>query len=368
MSKNSVINRREFLKVGAITTGGVFLTACTAKAALTPADPTADPSANQAAPTAGAVASSGEQIKMYCITHGSASDSFFGAISLGFLAFCNAQGVDGQFVGTVQDVDIQEAAKNLERVVSQGDADALVVVVSAPEMQADSLTKLHDQGIPVVAINAKDFSENPVPYLRYIGEDSYQQGAVNATLGLTVFQEQAGRAPKRALFLNHAPQVEVMSQRFQGVSDVMTKAGVAVEQLPIDSDPTTASQAINAYLEKNPDTETIHTGWSRPAAWAIDVAKNLGKIGNVKQAYKDGNIYVTAMDMDADYLQRIVDGDAVGTIDQQPYLQGWMGAAVAYSYVVGYFLPGNDISTGGFVIDQNNAQKLIDLAKTGIRG
>jgi simple sugar transport system substrate-binding protein len=289
-------------------------------------------------------------------------------MSLGFGAFCKAQGVNGQFVGTVKDVNIQEAAQNLERVVSAGDADGLVVVVSAPEMQGDSLKKLNSQGVPVVAINAKDFSKTPVPYLRYIGEDSYQQGAVNATTGLNVFKKLAGRVPKRALFINHAPQVEVMTQRFQGVSDVMTKAGVTVEQLPTEGDPTKDSQAINAYLQKNTDTETIHTGWSRPAAWAIDVAKSLGKAGNVNQPFKEGNIYTTAMDMDADYLQRIVAGDAVGTVDQQPYLQGWMGAATVYNFVVGYFLPGNDISTGGLVIDQSNAQKLIDLAKSGIRG
>ena len=53
-----------------------------------------------------------------------------------------------------------------------------------------------------MAINSKD-NRNPrrIPYLRYVGEDTYQVGRRNATEALNAFKKITGRAPKKSAYL-----------------------------------------------------------------------------------------------------------------------------------------------------------------------
>ena len=57
------------------------------------------------------------------------------------------------------------------------------------------------------------------------------------------------------------------------MANVLEPAGSKFETVAVTPDPVQTSELVRAYLLQNPDVETFHTGWSRPAVWAIKVLK-----------------------------------------------------------------------------------------------
>ena len=350
------LNRRRFLGASMVAAGATMTAACVAPVAPVPAA--------QAEPT-----SADPDFKFYFNTHGSVEISFWAAANRGFQNFCRHYNIDGQYLGTVRDGDFAEERENMERIVAAGDADAVVAVLSDVDALDEPLRQLGAQGVPVVLVNSRDPrpEAEQVPHLRYAGEDTYMTGVRNAQLALASFQALAGRAPKRSTYIEHVPGAWVLVTRGQGMADVLEPEGTHFESIAGEVDPVQMQEIVRAHLIANPDVETIHTGWSRPAAWSIEALREMGKLGNVNEPFAEGKVYVTSIDLDPELLGMIDAGDCVGTIDQQVYLQGWYGAALAWQWVTNQFLIANDISTGPYVVTQENAAALIDQAEAGIR-
>ena len=313
-------------------------------------------------------ASGHKKYVIYLNTHGSVDVSFWSACNNGFQAFCKAHNIDGRYVGTIQDGDVAEERANLERIIAAGDADAICQVFTDPEVLEEPSLKAIKRGIPIVAINSKD-NRDPrrIPYLRYVGEDTYQVGRRNATEALNSFKKITGRAPNKSAYLEHVPGIWVLVERGRGMANVLEPEGTKFETVAVTPDPVQTSELVRAYLLQNPDVETFHTGWSRPAVWAIKVLQEMGRLGNVNKPWKKGNVYVTGIDVDEEFLQFIENGDAVGTIDQQVYLQGWYGAAIAYQWITHQFLIDSDIGTGPYFVDGKIAGKFKEQAAKGLR-
>ena len=106
-----------------------------------------------------------------------------------FRSFLQTDGIDGQFLGTVKDVDVAEAARIWSVQLPRAMVMRSLLLYLRPRCRK-SLRKLASQKFRVVAINSKDFRppEQRVPYIRYVGEDSYGSGFTNATKALELFQ------------------------------------------------------------------------------------------------------------------------------------------------------------------------------------
>ncbi|MFN8007219.1 MAG: substrate-binding domain-containing protein [Terriglobia bacterium] len=306
----------------------------------------------------------------YFVTHGSNADTFWGAQNNGWLDFCRAYQIDGRYIGTKLDGDVGEMRANLDSVLAAGGGDGLAVVISNASMLDAPIRQAIAKGTPVIAVNVPDFrpESQRIPYLRYVGGAPWQTGAANAKMALKIFQQRVGRPPKRAVYLIHAPGVEVLEIRGQGMEKTLRDEGTAFEKLAVPFDPTQTREAVRAYMRAHPDLETVHTGSSRVAAWAVQELKELGKLGNSKVPQQEGQVYVAAIDLDTELLGMIVAGECLGTIDEQPYMQGWYGAQLLYHWVKYRFLPGQDLSTGPFTVDDpKTAGLLIEYAKKGLR-
>ncbi len=311
----------------------------------------------------------GAGLRLDFVAHGSNADAFWGAQHNGFMDFCEAYGVQGRFLGTRLDGDIGEMLANLDSVLS-GPGAGLALPISNAKTFTEPVQQAVDQGIAVVAVNIPDFRQPPdrLPYLRYVGGEPVATGKANARMTVDAFSKLTGRPPKRAVYLNHVPGVEVLDYRGQGMQAVFDAEGTLFDTLVITGDPASAQDTIRAYLRKNPDVETIQTGNSRPAAWAIQLLKEMGMLGRVSGPHEEGQIYVGSIDIDPELLQMIADNECLGTIDEQPYMQGWYAAQMLYHWIKYKFMPGRDISTGPLVVqDRNLVNSLIEQAKQGIR-
>ena len=355
MDRLSRPSRRSFLTAGAATVGGAVLGAgCDA----------------QKKGSGGADGSQEKPFVFHYVTHGSNADTFWAAQSNGWDDFCNAYNVDGRYIGTQLDGDIGKMRANLDAVLGSGGGDGLLVVLSNVGTLEEPVRRAIQDGLPVFVANIPDFreGEQKIPYLRYAGGEPIRTGEANAKMTVRAFKKLTGRAPKRSVYLVHVPGVEVLIFRRQGMRQVFDVEGTVFEDLVVKMDPTQCQQAVRAYVNSTPDLETIQTGSSRVAAWSVQALREIGKLGNINKPYEEGKVYVGAIDLDEELLNYIADGDCIGTVDEQPYMQGWYGAQLLYHWVKYRFLPGRDISTGPFVIQEPAlAKRLAEQAKHGIR-
>lgn len=317
-----------------------------------------------------AIVNAQEKYEFYMVTHAAPTNTFWAAVYKGWNDALEILGVDGEYIGSVHIDDPGEELANLEIVVAKK-PDGIATGLSDYKMLEETLLRAIDQGIPVVAINVRDPrpEDERIPYLVYVGEDSYQMGVTEATGVINKFVEIYGRPPKRAIFLNHAVGVLCLVERAEGAKDVCKKMGVAnYDVLPTVGDPAKIHETVRAYVQKYPDTEAVFTGWSQVSVWSAQALRDLGKLGNRFKPAKEGNVFVGGIDVDAECLRLILEGDVILTVDQQPYLQGFYAAVVLYNWCTYKFSPFGAINTGPLLIDPSNAEEMLDLAEKGIRG
>jgi simple sugar transport system substrate-binding protein len=213
-------------------------------------------------------------------------------------------------------------------------------------------------GLPVIAINSADMrpKEEQIPVLTYIGEDSYQIGVTAAEETLKRFK------PKRALFPHHHLGAINIEARGRGWIDTMEKNGIPAEEVNATADDMgKGARIIAAYLLNHPDTDAIFISNIPAAQTTIALLEADG--------YKVGEeIRFAQMDLDPVLLDYIENDKIMFTMDQQPYLQGYLGVMLAYLHVKhGIIPPPAPLSTGPGIITKEKIPELLELSKQGIR-
>jgi simple sugar transport system substrate-binding protein len=295
--------------------------------------------------------------KVIVVVHGGISDPFWGKVE-------NAAKQAGDLFPDLEVSYLGPTVYNFQEFMSYIDSaiaskpDALVCTLTTPEAMDESLRTAMDEGLPVIAINAPDLREPlsaRIPVLTYIGEDSYFIGVTAAREALKRFK------PKRAVYLNHHPGAAHIEARGRGWIDVMKEAGVPAEQLDITEDIATSAEVTAAYMKRNPDTDAIFCGnVDRTAAVIPRLEEDGIKIGtDVKWAQ---------MDMNEQVFDYIKNDKIMFTMDQQPFLQGFLGVQLAYLYVKwGLTPPPAPVSTGPAVVTKENMADIVELERQGIR-
>ena len=304
----------------------------------------------------------------HLVTHGMANDPFWAMAVKGWQDACERYGIDGRYVGTKSDGNTTEMLRNLQTVLATG-SDGIGCVITNSSMLDQPLRQAIDRGIPVLAVNTADFRapEERIPYLMYIGESSFNTGKANAEAVVKKFKKLSGRPPKHSIFLLHAPSIQCLEQRGDGMKSVLENVGTKFSEVGCRFDATVTKTSIRSFLQANPDVETIHTAASQIAVWSIQALRDLGRLGNVNKPFEEGKVYVGGIDIDHQLLGEIQQGNAIATIDQQPYLQGYYSAQTLFFYKNYGMLPSSDILTGPYVVDQDGAQTRIDQLNS-IRG
>jgi simple sugar transport system substrate-binding protein len=236
--------------------------------------------------------------------------------------------------------------------------DVLVCTLTEPDAMDEVLRTAIADGLPVIAINAPDLREPPenrIPVLTYVGEDSYHIGVVAAEETLKRF------TPKRALFVNHHPGARNIELRGQGFIDTLGKNDIPAEALDITADAVQGAEITLAYLVAHPDTEVIFsTNTLRTEAIVTRLLDEGIDVGN--------EVKIASMDMSEKVLEYIQEGQVMFTLDQQQYLQGYLGVEFAYLHAkYGFTPPPAPVSTGPGVITAENVPQLMELSKQGYR-
>jgi simple sugar transport system substrate-binding protein len=300
-----------------------------------------------AAVSLGAAGASADELRIVVVSHGQASDPFWSVVKNGVDEAAKVYGVNVEYrapdtfdmVKMAQLIDAAVASKPDGLVVSIPDADAL----------GPSIQSAVQSGIPVISMNSGSDVREKLGVKVHVGQTEFEAG-----LGGGKAMKAAG--VKKAICVNQEVGNVALDLRCQGFTKGLEGS---VEVVAVNlTDPTSINSAIKAYFSSHPDTDGVLTLGPSAAEPTLQALQDLDMLQKVKFG---------TFDLSPAVLEAVRDGKMLFAIDQQQFLQGYLPIALLVLYNKYGLMPGADVLTGPGFVTKDNAAKVIDLSKQGIR-
>jgi simple sugar transport system substrate-binding protein len=338
--------------------GGIGLTSASlaASALLAACTNNDDKSSDSASATAAGDFPSTPKWKFVFINHVT-TNPFFTPTQYGAQDACALLNCEFQWTGSKDSIVAEMVNATKTAISAKADGIALAVVdkdaFNAPVDQALSA------GIPVVSYNADGAKDDPgTNRLAYIGQGLYDSGFQLGQRALA-----SGLASGDVVGFIATPGALNIQPRIDGASDAIKQSGKPIKFTPVgtNADVTKGLSIIDAYAQGHPNL----TGML-----AVD-AGSTQSVGQVVQKYKmrDKGLKVAGgFDLVPETLQAIKGGSLDYTIDQQPYLQGFLPVLYLYMYKLsgGLVFP-SETNTGLLFVTKDNVDPYLQT-KTRFEG
>jgi simple sugar transport system substrate-binding protein len=279
---------------------------------------------------------------------GPSSDPFWGAVEQGFNTATKELNLKTQWVAPQDFNDIVPIYTKMFEAAIARRPGAIVVGDFFPEPTDPLIKQAVAAGIPVLVYNSGRSAWKDLGAIGFIGEEPFlmgQAGGAKAVAG----------GVKDALCINQIAANPVLEMRCKGYVDTVTKAGGKAKAVTLASEDIGNSQkvqaAVSAMLMADPKIDGVIT---LGAAVAVDALES------VKVARASGRkIDLGTIDLGKTVLEAVRDGQMSYAIDQQPFLQGYLGVLLAHQFIEYQLAPATEINTGPFVIDAKNAAAVL---------
>lgn len=305
--------------------------------------------AGESAGDGGDGAAGDRDIRIVVVTHGQASDPFWSVVVNGVNQARDDLGIEVEYnAPTGTGFDVVAMAQLIDTAVAS-EPDGLVISNPDPSGLAAAIQGAIAAGIPVLSINSGSDVYADLGLLTHIGQTEFEAG-------VGAGQRMADAGVTNTLCINQEVGNVALDLRCQGFAEGLGGAPSRVVAVDL-ADATAAQAAIEAELAGDPTIDGILTLGPTGAAPAL-----LALEGN-------DAVQLATFDLSPDVLTAIDEGRVLFAIDQQQYLQGYLGVSVMALYIQYGLLPGGGdvIRTGpGFVTSENAAQ-VIELSAQGIR-
>ncbi|MGF1625121.1 MAG: sugar ABC transporter substrate-binding protein [Alphaproteobacteria bacterium] len=302
-----------------------------------------------------------QELTINYVMHSSTSNTFWAAVNRGFMEACEQIQADCQMLVLRNDGDLQEQLTNFNASVAQG-VDGIITTLVDDTIFDEHVQAALDAGIPVLAANVDD-TEGAAgnPRLSFIGQDleiaGYElaqglseqfpaDGPIHVVIGVADFSQswatQRGNGVERFMqdYAAENPDREVTYEKIESGLDLSV-----------------VGSRVAAYVQSRPETSAyFDVGyWHAGAAAAL---RDIGREpGDVLLAGFD-LVPVVLDEMDAGYIQL--------TVDQQPYLQGFLPVMQLY-LMKKYGLSPWDVNTGKALIGPDDVATVRTFADEGVR-
>jgi simple sugar transport system substrate-binding protein len=288
--------------------------------------------------------SSGQKYTIAMITHESPGDTFWDKIRAGAEQAAKDHGIDLKYSN---DPDAGKEATLVQNAVDSK-VDGIAVTLAFPDAVGPAAKSALDGGIPVVAFNSGigNYQQFGIPM--YFGSNEDLAGQ---TVGKRIGQEGGGKA---LCVIQEQGQV-ALETRCAGVA----KGFPNTENLNVNgTDLPAVQQSIGAKLQQDPSITHVVT-LGAPVALAAEQAKK--DSGSQAQ--------IVTFDLNADVAKAIQSGDIAFSVDQQPYVQGYMAVTALWLNLSN----GNDLGggqpvlTGPSIVDDQNIGPIVKYAENNTR-
>jgi simple sugar transport system substrate-binding protein len=278
------------------------------------------------------------------VTHESPGDTFWTKVQSGAKQAAADTGV------TLKYSNDPDAARQSTLVQNGIDSkvNGIAVTLANPDAMAGSVKAAGTAGIPVVALNA--------------GLDQYQK--VGAQMYFGSDESVAGQAAGKRIAEAGAKHVLCVIQEAGNIALETRCAGVKqgvsnTENIQVTgTDDASVVSTLQAKLAQDKSIDYIVT---LGAPIALDALKALDQAGSSAK--------LATFDLNVDAAQNIKDGKIEFSVDQQPYLQGYLAVTSLYLAAKN----GNDVGggkpvlTGPSFVDSSNIDQILEYAKNNTR-
>ncbi|HWD41550.1 MAG TPA: substrate-binding domain-containing protein [Fimbriimonas sp.] len=291
---------------------------------------------------------------------GATSDPFMSTIKRGADDAGKAIAANG---GSVHWLPLQDYGNigpdlvKLLRSASSSNPAAIVVPNWVPDAENPTLKEISSAGTPLILWNDSGNDSTAADgALYYIGSD-------NALGGKAAGEYMAKNGVKHILCINTNPGTAIQQARCSGLKAGAESAGGTETDLPLApsnfGDQTAISQAIKAALLKDSSIDGVVTLTLQDADITVSALSQAGLTDKVK---------LGTFDLNSAVLSRIQGGTQMVAIDQNGYLQGYLGVSLAFQYAKwGMKLPEMNLLTGPALITKDNVAAALAGAKEGVR-
>jgi simple sugar transport system substrate-binding protein len=284
-------------------------------------------------------------IRIDVVTHAAPGDSFWDVVKAGAERAGEDYGVDLQYNSSP---DPGEQSTLIDSAVSAG-TDGLVISMANPDGLESSIRAAVEAGVPVITINS--------------GIDDWQAFGATTHVGQseTIAGETAGQQLTDAGLTNVVCVIQeagnvALEERCRAAKSTFDGS---MKNLQTDNTDLAGSQAtIESQLSADDSIDGILTLGGDMSGAAVLAVEASGR-----------DIPVGTFDVNANVVQNVIDGKLIFAIDQQPYVQGYLGVTGIYLKMIN----GNDIGggqpvySGPAVITQENAEAVLEFAGNGTR-
>jgi len=311
----SKVTRRRLL-------GGVGLTSASlaASALLAACTNNDDKSSDSAAAASAGDFPSTPKWKFVFVCHVT-TNPFFTPTQYGAQDACALLNAEFQWTGSKESIVAEMV--NATKTAISAKADGIALAVVDKNAFKGPVDEALAAGIPVVSYNADGAKDDPgTNRLAYIGQGLYDSGF---QLGQRAID--SGLDSGEVVGFIATPGQLNIQPRIDGASDAIKQSGKSLKFTPVatNADVTKGLSIIDAYAQGHPDLAGM---------LAVD-AGSTQAVGQVVQKYKmrDKGLKVAGgFDLVPETLNAIKGGSLDYTIDQQPYLQGFLPVLYLYMY------------------------------------
>jgi len=289
--------------------------------------------------------SGGRTYTIAMITHEQAGDTFWDKIRAGAEEAARVHGIDLKYSNNEQGPEQATLVQN----AIDSKVDGIAVTLSSADAVIPAAKKAADAGIPVVAFNQGFDDYKQAGAKMYFGSDEDLAGQ---SVGQRIAAEGDGG---KTLCIIQAQGSVALETRCAGVK----KAYPNTENLQVNgADLPSVQQTIGAKLSQDPSITHIVT-LGAPIALAAMQA----------QADSGNTAKLVTFDLNQDAAKAIQDGKIEFSVDQQPYVQGYMAVEGLWFELTN----GNDLGggkpvlTGPSFVDKSNIDQILPYTQNNTR-
>ena len=279
------------------------------------------------------------------ITHSSSGDAFWDRVKSGAEKAGDDYGVK---VDYSSDPDPAKQSQLIDGAVADK-VDGIVVSMANPDGLEDSIKKAVAAGVPVVTINSGVDKFKEFGAITHIGQ-------TETIAGEAVGERLKGEGLKKGVCVIQEAGNIGLEERCKAVAATF---GGDMTNLQVDGTDDSAVQAtITSKLQAEKDIDVVLTLGGQ---YAIDA------VGSVEESGSSAKI--ATFDLSEDVIKDIQSDKILFAVDQQPYVQGFLGVTTLYLKDIN----GNDVgggqpvNSGPAFITKDNADAVLKFAAQGTR-
>jgi simple sugar transport system substrate-binding protein len=302
-----------------------------------------------------------EPLDIAFTVHADSANVFWQTVQKGFEDACARIEANCQMIYMPAGGGLEGQVANMEAAIARV-PDGLITSIVDNVMFDDVIQRAQDAGIVVIAANVDDLEGAAGnARLAFVG-----QGFVPAGYNLMqkLWESMPADGPIHVVVGVNAPGQNWSEQRGLGIInflDEMIAANpdrqITYEKIDSGLGGDVVSERVGAYLLARPDT----TAYLDTAIWQADVALVL-----IDRGVPPGQVLLAGFDVVPVVLDRMREGYVQVTVDQQPYMQGFMPVMQIYLAKIAGLTP-SDIDTGSGLVTPDQVDQIMSLSEQGLR-